>query len=202
LFNTGATAYVGTGNLLQNAGTLSPGGSGNIRTTALTGNMVQTNGGTFAVDLDLATPTTDRLNVSGTAKLNGTVKVAVTSAAQLKQEFVILSAAGGTTDNGLGLLASPALQASLLFPNPNDVVLGIDVDLVPDGLNRNQTNIAKNLNQALDAGAAPLEPVFLGLLNVFTIEAYADALDQLSPEIYADTQIAALYSSFDSRTIC
>lgn len=197
LFNTGTTAFIGDGNLLHNAGTLSPGGAGKVRTTALTGNMVQTSGGSFAVDLNLGNATTDRVNVSGTAKLDGTVKVAVQNPALLNQKFVILSADGGTTDNGLGLLASPALQASLLFPNPNDVVLDIDVDFAPDGLNRNQTAIGNNLNQVLGAGGGTLGPVFGGLFNVFTLNAYADALDQLSPEIYADTEIAALYSAFD-----
>jgi autotransporter-like protein len=197
VFNAGATAYIGTGRLFSNAGTLSPGGSSTIQTTALTGNMVQTGGGQFAVDLNLGNATTDRVNVSGTANLAGTVKVAVQNPVLLTQQFTILSAAGGTTDSGLGLLASPALQASLLFPNPNDVVLDIDVDFAPGGLNRNQTAIGNNLNAILGAGGGTLGPVFAGLFNVFTLNAYKDALDQLSPEIYADTELAALYGAFD-----
>ena len=42
-----------------------------------------------------------------------------------------------------------------------------------------------------------LGPALTGLLNVYSLNAYRDALDELSPEIYADTEIAALYSSFD-----
>jgi len=103
LFNSGATAFLGAGNLLHNAGTLSPGGAGKIRTTALTGNMVQTSGGTFAVDLDLGAATTDRVNATGTAKLAGTVAVTPKNPALLTQEFVILSADGGVTNNGLAL---------------------------------------------------------------------------------------------------
>jgi len=200
VFNSGATAYIGTGNFFTNAGTLSPGGSSAVQTTALTGNMVQTGGGRFAVDLNLGSAATDRVNVSGTAKLDGTVKVAVQNPALLTQQFTILSATGGTTNNGLGLLASPALQALLLFPNPNDVVLGIDVDFSPNGLNRNQTAIGNNLNAALGAlgaGGGTLGPALTGLLNVYSLQVYRDALDQLSPEIYADTEIAALYAAFD-----
>jgi hypothetical protein len=103
-------------------------------------------------------------------------------------------------NNGLGLLASPALQAQLSFPNPNDVVLSVDVDFVPDGLNRNETHIGQNLNRILrttGAGGGTLGPAYLGLLNVYSLNAYRDALDQLSPEIYADTELAALYGSFD-----
>jgi len=197
VFNSGATAYIGSGNLFTNAGTFSPGGSSAVQTTALTGNMVQTSGGQFAVDLNLGNAATDRVNVSGTANLAGTVKVAVQNPALLTQQFTILSAAGGTTNSGLGLLASPALQAMLLFPNPNDVVLDIDVDFAPDGLNRNQTAIGNNLNAVLGAGGGTLGPVFAGLFNVFSLNVYKDALDQLSPEIYADTEIAALYAAFD-----
>jgi len=197
LFNSGTRVFLGNGDLLRNAGTLSPGGKGSIRTTALTGNVLQTGSGTFAVDLNLGNRSTDRLNVSGTAVLDGVVKVAVQNPALLSDRFTILSAAGGTTDNGLGLLASPALQAQLFFPNPTDVVLDVDVNFAPGGLNRNQTAIGRNLNQSLSAGGGQLDPVYLGLLNVYSLEAYTDALDQLSPEIYADIQLSALYSAYD-----
>ncbi|MFD0985988.1 autotransporter outer membrane beta-barrel domain-containing protein [Methyloligella solikamskensis] len=197
LFNTGARVFLGTGELLRNAGTMSPGGTGRVRTTALTGNVLQTGSGIFAVDLNLGNAAADRLNVSGTAELEGNVKVSVQNPARLSQRFTILSAAGGTTDNGLGLLASPALQAELLYPNPNDVVLDVAVNFVPDGLNRNQRAIGTNLNTVLDAGGGTLDPVFLGLLNVYSLKAYTDALDQLSPEIYADIQLSAVYSASD-----
>lgn len=198
LFNAGSRAFIGAGNLLHNAGTLSPGGAGTVRTTALIGNMVQTSGGRFAVDLNLGNAATDRVNVSGTAKLDGTVDVTPKNPALLTQEFVILSADGGVTNIGLALgPVSPALQAVLLFPNPNDVVPGVDVDFAPDGLNRNQTAIGTNLNRVLGAGGGRLGPVFNGLLNVFTLEDYTDALDQLSPEIYADIELAAVYTAFD-----
>jgi len=200
VFNSGTNVYLGVGNTLNNAGKLSPGGSGTILTTALTGKLVQTSGGQLATDINLGAVTNDRVNITGTAKLGGKVKVAVQNPALLTHQFTILSAAGGTTNNGLGLLASPALQAQLLFPNATDVVLSVDVDFAPDGLNRNQTHIGQNLNQILGAtgaGGGALGPVYAGLFNVFTLNGYRDALDQLSPEIYADTQIAALYSSFD-----
>jgi len=198
LFNTGTNVFLGAGDLLHNAGTVSPGGTYRILTTVLTGNMVQTGGGIFAVDLDLGAAKTDRLNVTGTAQLNGTVAVTPKNLAALTQQFVILSADGGVTNNGLALgPVSPILQAELLFPNANDVVLGIDVDFVIDGLNRNQTAIAKTLNAILEAGGGTLGSVFNGFLNVFTLNGVRNALDQLSPEIYANTEIAAFYSSFD-----
>ena len=194
VFNSGATAFIGAGNAFTNRGTFAPGGSGPVQTTALTGNLAQTGSGVFAVDLDLTTLTNDRLNVTGTANLAGNVEVDVVNPTALTQQFTILSAAGGTTNNGLGLLASPALNATLLFPNATDVVLGISIDLSPAGLNRNQTNLGDNLNAALNAGGGALGPVLDALLNdVFTIQDYRRALDQLLPEIYLNTETATLF---------
>jgi outer membrane autotransporter protein len=196
VFNPGTTVALGAGNTLTNQGTLAPGGSGTIQTTALTGDLVQSGTGTLAVDLDLAGATADRLNVSGSANLAGTVGVSVTTLpGALTQQFTILSATGGTTNNGLGLSASPALNAALSFPNANDVVLGITVDFSTSGLNANQTAIAQYMDASLAAGAGAVGPVLLGLLNTAGLEAYRAALDQLSPEVYSDTQITALYAA-------
>jgi uncharacterized protein with beta-barrel porin domain len=129
--------------------------------------------------------------------LAGDVKVTVQNPAQLNRRFTILSAAGGTTDNGLSLAAtSPALNAQLLFPNATDVVLGIRIDFATTGLNRNQTSIGNNLNAALAAGGGTLGPIYNALLNgIFTLPDYANALDQLSPEIYLNTETATLFAS-------
>lgn len=74
-FISGATVYLGTGagDTSTNAGVLAPGGFGNVFTTNLTGNLVQTSTGIYPVDLDFATNTADRVTASGTANLAGTV---------------------------------------------------------------------------------------------------------------------------------
>jgi hypothetical protein len=69
VFNSGTTVNLGAGNMLSNSGTLAPLGVGTVGTTTLTGNFIQNAGGKFAVDVDLAGGTADRLNVSGTAGL-------------------------------------------------------------------------------------------------------------------------------------
>jgi len=63
------------------------------------------------------------------------------------------------------------------------------------GLNGNQSVIGDTMNAALAAGGGGLSPVLLGLLNTPGLEAYKAALDQLSPQINSDAQIAALYAS-------
>jgi len=66
-FNAGTTVDLGAGNVLTNAGTLSPGGAGVIQTTALTGDLVQGASGKLLTDFNIASNTADRINISGTA---------------------------------------------------------------------------------------------------------------------------------------
>ena len=113
LFQSGTTASVGA---FANAGTLSPGGSGALQTTAFDDTLVQIATGVLAIDLNAAAGTSDKVIVSNTASLAGTVAVNLTSLpAAAQQTFTILQGLGGVTDNGLMLLASPALGASLSF---------------------------------------------------------------------------------------
>jgi hypothetical protein len=100
-FNSGATVNLGAGNTLTNAGTLSPGGTGVMQTTALTGNLAQTAAGTLVVDVNAANGASDRINVSGTANLAGGVPLQVSNLTFTPWQATVLSAAGGTTNNGL-----------------------------------------------------------------------------------------------------
>jgi hypothetical protein len=183
LFQSGTTASVGA---FANAGTLSPGGSGALQTTAFDDTLVQTATGVLAIDLNGAAGTSDKVIVSNTASLAGTVSVNVTSLpAAAQQTFTILQGLGGVTDNGLTLLASPALGASLSFTS-TDVLLSTSVNFAGvSGLNGNQQAIANSLRQAFAAGGGGLTSVLLGLLNTQGLDAYEAALDELvcSPEV-------------------
>ncbi|MEM1049266.1 MAG: hypothetical protein AAGL24_24145, partial [Pseudomonadota bacterium] len=196
IFNAGGIVNLGAGNLFNNSGTLSPGGSGAIQTTAITGNLVQKGGGIFLATVDPGAGTGDLVTVTGTANLSGLVQAEAINPVTGMRSVTILSAAGGTTNNGLGLLASPALQASLSFPNANDVVLNYSIDFSAGGLNPNQTALANGLNAAANAGARDLDPVFLPLLNnIFTVGDYRNALNQLLPEVVLNTGTATLFAS-------
>lgn len=197
LFNTGDTVTVTT---LDNAGTIAPGRRGFVQTTALNGDFVQSATGVYAVDLNPAAsspPTTnDSITVTGSAQLAGNVEARFTSLPlSAAQSFVIMSAAGGLTDNGLGLIAGPAARATLQFSG-NDLLLGYSIDFAAIGFaNPNQRAIAHNLQSIFQAGGGGVTPVLLALLNTHGIEEYRNALDQLSPELYTDAQIAALYAN-------
>jgi uncharacterized protein with beta-barrel porin domain len=187
LFNAGATVDLGAGNTLSNAGTLSPGGAGVIQTTALSGNLVQTATGRLLTDINIAGATSDRVNISGTANLAGAVQVQVVNPALGAFQQTILSAAGGTATNGLSLLASPALQAQVVFPNATDVVVrSAGVNFVVAGLGTSQTALGNALNGAAQTAGLG-GPVFNVLLNT-TAAGYGPALTQLSGEAATGTQ--------------
>lgn len=182
-----------------NDGTISPGGRGTVQITALSNDFVQGSGGIYAVDLDPAASGFDRndyLVASNTATVAGKVAVHLLSLpVSTADTFIIMTGMAGLTDNGLGLIASPALHATLASDS-NNVYLGIAIDLAsPDGLNGNQRAIAGNLNRGFVGGAGGIAPVLLGLLNVQSLGEYKGALDQLSPEIYSDAALSAVYST-------
>jgi uncharacterized protein with beta-barrel porin domain len=198
LFDSGTTVSLGAGNVLTNAGTLSPGGAGVIQTTALTGNLVQGATGLLLTDINIAGNTSDRINVSGTANLAGAVQVQVLNPILGPWQQTVLSAVGGTTNNGLALLASPALQAQLVYPNSTDVVVkSTGINFVTPGLNNNQTSLANALNgaaQTLGLGG----PVFNFLLNgVTSVAGYNVVLNQLTGELATGSQ----QTTFDAMNL-
>ena len=140
--------------------------------------------------------TSDDIIVSDTAELAGKVAVTLLSLPPSgPRTYTILTGLGGVDRQRPGLVASPALHATLFYPDANDVVLGIDVDFSTSDLNPNQRAIAENLDQAFHAGVGGLGPVILGLLNTVSDDAYKAALNQLLPELYSDAEISALYAS-------
>ncbi|NOQ42365.1 MAG: autotransporter domain-containing protein, partial [Desulfuromusa sp.] len=190
-FNTGATVDLGTGNLLNNAGILSPGGSGNVVTTALTGNLVQIGSGDIFVNIDSSTGTADRLNVSGTADLGGTVNLNIHNPGYVlpgTHQSTIVTAGGGITDFGLSLdyLPSAVMDFNLLYPNSIDVVLSTVIDFSPQSLNPNQRAIAEAVNSIqLAGGTESFAPVAAELLYLPDVKSIGNAYDRLSPESYA-----------------
>lgn len=204
--NSGTRLNLGSDTaLVTNDGSWTPGGTGNVMTTELTGSVQQNSGGSYGVDLDFARTgldgEADRINASGTANLSGSVDLDYLNIPLLlpgDHEVTILSADGGTTNNGLTLNAVQSAVASfeLLYPNPNDVVLGYSIDFAPDdGLNRNQTAIGEHINDIQLAGSDPsLANLITALFYLPEVEDLAHAYDELSPETYANTQVATLFA--------
>src|SRR6185437_7931411 len=154
-------------------------------------------GGRLAMDVDLATRTADRLNVSGTANLAGTLAPHLMTFGATPQTFTIVSATGGVTDNGLTVQDSAAVEYKLLFPNATDVQLEIaGINFAPAGLTPNQQAVGQNLQQSFLAGGGDLSDLLLALANE-DFGSFAADLDRLSPEPYVAQVQASLWSGFD-----
>jgi hypothetical protein len=200
-FDSGAVAILGSGNLLTNDGLLSPGGRGNIMTTAITGNLAQTGRGSYVLDLDYATGAADRLEVSGSSTLAGTVAVSTMNPGFIKpgdHRPIIVSSAGGLTLAGLTLDAAQTavVQSELLLLDPTDLALDYDVNFAPAGLNANRTAIGEYLNTVQTAGgSSSLAPVVAQLVALPDVPALAAAYDHLSPEVYVGNETGAFFSN-------
>jgi hypothetical protein len=202
-FISGATVYLGTGagDTLTNAGVLSPGGYGNVFTTNLTGNLVQTGTGIYPVDVDFATNTADRITASGTATLAGTVPLDLMNPLKLEpgnHTAIIISAAEGVQSSSLVLSYQPSAVVTyqLEYPNPQDVVLDYDITFAPSGLTRNEAAIGNYINGIQLAGGAPqLDPLILHLYNLPNVGDLAAALDRLNPAPYLEPVTSMVLST-------
>lgn len=196
----GSKLYVGDNNTLNNAGIISPGGDGNIpgMPTRLTGNLVQTETGALAIDLDVAAGDADRIDVTEHATLDGQIKLALTSFAIAKGTVTVLAADGGVTHGSLTLSPTPvALQAALLYRNENEVQVSYNLSFAPTsiGLNGNQTSLGEHIDAAVIADPTKLSDITEALFSLMDANDYRTALDQLSPEIYGDSAVANLYGA-------
>ncbi len=199
-FETGTTVALGAGNTLQNAGTLSPGGAGNVMTSALTGHLEQT-GGTLAVDIDRSGRTADRLDVSGTATLGGRVSLKETNRGATRpgaERYTVVRATGGASDAGITLAAprSAVNAYTLSLPNATDLVVAVATDFAPRGLNHNQHALGLQVNAIqLAGGSAAFAPLVEALVGVPDLDGLKTAYDRLSPAPYANQAVTATSSS-------
>lgn len=209
---SGSTIHLGDdAQLFSNKGTFAPGSSGlvsSVWTTELTGRLVQGLGGVYQVDLDFVagdapTGLADRINVSGTAELEGKVDLLIVNPNQASpgyHEVTILSAAQNVTVPSL-LLDAPASAVTMydiLYPTLQDVVLSYGIDFAPIGLNPNQTSFGEYINSLQLAGGSPtLAPLVGTIFGIGTLEELKLAYDMLSPEAYASNLVSTLVSASD-----
>jgi uncharacterized protein with beta-barrel porin domain len=113
------------------------------------------------------------------------------------QAFTILSAAGGTTNNGLTAQDTAVVDYKLLFPNATDVELEIaSVNFAPSGLTPNEQAVGQHLQQAFLAGGGDLSNLLTELAEL-DFATFAGDLDHLTPDPYLGQSQAALWSGFD-----
>jgi hypothetical protein len=195
----GATINMGgPTEVLDNGGTLSPGGAGTVQTTTLNGSLSQSTGGTYLVDLDLKTLTADRINATGTASMGGALTLNFDNIQALKPgttSMTILSAAGGTTNTGLHLTnpSSAVAQYTLKFVNPTDAVVTINVDFAPTSAatNANDTVIGSYFNKLQLAGSsAALAPTIQAIFALPDAQSLHNFYQTVSPAPFLVGQYA------------
>ncbi len=195
LFRTGSIVNLGKGTL-NNDGTLDIGeDEGEIATTALTGDFVQSATGLMKVDLDLYNGDSDLLKVSGTADLDGDVLVAFSDFnGTLPQDYTFLTSDGLLTQN-LDI-ANVVVQGQVNYVGEKDAVLSLDgLDFATVELSRNGRDVGNALNSAFNA-VSPGMSDLMGALVAFTDAVdYAEALAQLTPELAATSSEAVTASN-------
>ncbi len=194
------SGYGTVGGNLTNGGTISPGaGTGSIGTLTVEGDYTQSSDGILEVDADQTTGLADKIDVSGTAALDGSVHVIAQSDTAWYSEHVIVEADEGVTgtfDNVTDNLTN--IDTSITY-NPNTAVIGLmrnDVvfqEEVAD-LTDNQDSTAGAIDE-LPEGSIYKAIVKDGEGNA------AHNFDLLSGEIHADTASALLTTERVSRGI-
>jgi outer membrane autotransporter protein len=171
----GGTGTVGTTTL---NGTLSPGAVNAIGTTAVQGNLAFSSAATYLVQI---TPSTaDRVNVTGTATVDGTVRVVAASgtyAPGTTYTIVNAGAVAGTFDR---VTTNSIFLTPTLIHNANNVLLSLALDFTGAGRTPNQINTARGV-QSLGGG----NPVFDAIFNIPNADQARAAFDRLSGEVHA-----------------
>ncbi len=192
IFDSGATVYLGQGNTLTNEGLLSPGAFQRVLRTRLNGNLVQTANAVYGVDLDLKNRITDRINATGTADVSGSVVINLIDpttapgyALPGTHNYILVSAAGGETHDGLTLQAQNTAVAtySLVYPGERDIDLNTVIDYSPAGLTENERSVGSAINRIQRAQTSPaFRPIATELFYIPNVETLRLVYDSLSGE--------------------
>lgn len=198
----GTLAGFGTvGGQLSNEGTVSPGyGDGEVGTFSVGGDFTQGSGGTFLVDVAGDSNTADRLDVEGSATLDGALEVRVGGEPDWYHQHTVVDAEGGVNgefatvatdrENVDGIVQYVPGEVQLeLFRN--DVVFTREVP----NLTPNQFNTAGGLQ-----GVDPEGEVYRNVLIAGKAQA-PRTLDQLSGEGHAGLASAMVASERITRGI-
>ena len=179
---------------------MAPGGSARVFTTAIAGNLLQTATGHYYVDLDLASNTADRINVTGTASLTNKIALNIMNPAhaQTGNHQVTLLHADATVTNHAGLTLdfapSAVMTYSLLYPDANNIVLSYAINFSPTSLTGNEAALGHAIDRIQAAVPSPpgFAPIANALLSVPTAAALGQVYNQMSGEGTSGAQSTAI----------
>ena len=208
-------------------GTLRPGDTAGVEATFKVSHSVTFAAGSiFAVNVDAGGGHSLLQTTGATTLLGGNVSVTVANGTyQAKQEYLILSAAGGVSGtfssvlvNGLNLdptlrytaddvyldLLNPATTSTSGGTNPGGGTVSLASGLMPlfscTQLTANQCSVEHALQSASSQSSTSLQPV-LEALTEQPLASGRTALTSLDGEIYADADLLAAHQIADLRTL-
>jgi hypothetical protein len=202
VFNTGDEVTLGVTNTLTNLGVLAPGGQGALLHTSLSGNLMQAAGGALAFDLNLrATDESDRIVVSGSALLDGSLGLGVVESGYAmpgEQRHLLVAAAEGVDAGGLALQApaSAVVSYELTLPSAQELVVDTKVDFAPRTVGENARSIGQHVNEIqLAGGSESFAPIAARLIGLPDAASLAAAYEMLSPALIGNvTTLSAVAS--------
>jgi hypothetical protein len=187
--------------VFANAGMLSPGGLGLAQKTVLRGSYQQAATGVTLAELDLGSGQLDQLDISGTAELDGHIKVSLLQPQRVRPGHVqtpLFTAALGVVNGGVQLSTAPSavITYQLLYPNAQTAALDYNIDFSPAGIGRVQQEVGQYFNRIqLAGGSDALADSVVKLLYTPTLAAYRATLSDMTPEFYGHQQAGLLRSS-------
>ncbi len=192
-FNSGAAVDLGSGNTFTNWGELSPGGADAVQTTELTGNFVGEQGSSFTVTIG-PNNISDKLTVTGTAGLGGTVRVVGLH----EGDYTILESGNfsNTEDEFDEIVGSVFYDLSLGYSDSNNDNTNDTVTLSSTRNSATFRSFAATANQRAVAGALDSLPadnaIVTNVMAATAREEVRSAYDGLSGELHASLKGALI----------
>ena len=175
----GGTGSVGT--LVASGGTVAPGNS--IGTLSVVGTFTQ-NGGIYQVEVN-PTGQSDRINVTGSASLNGGTVQVLAQTGTRNASYTILNATGGVSGAYSGVTSNFAFLRPALTYDANNVYLTLFQSFAAGAQTPNQYAVGTALDQASNQATGDFDNV-LNRLNALNAQQGAAALNAISGQQYAD----------------
>jgi fibronectin-binding autotransporter adhesin len=186
LGNGGMLGGNGTvGGLVSNGGILAPGNS--IGTLTVSGNFAQV-GGVYQVEAN-AQGQSDRINVGGTATINGAAVQVLAQPGNYGRSntYTILRANGGVSGTYSGVTSNFAFLTPSLSYDANDVFLTLSMAenaFSFGGRTYNQRQVGRVLDQTFNAASGDYATVLNAIVGLGTVQG-PQTLDAISGQNYA-----------------
>ena len=188
---------------LTNNGDLNVGDTGNVLTTALTGNLTQSSTSRLFVDLDNNNFVTDKIDISGSADLDGELVIntlnngSIVSGTRFSN---IIQTQNGIGTSNLALNFKPTAIADYDLVSLNsgkDLALQSVVSFTPEAGTgtTNQAAIGDYFNAILSSANAAFSDAIAAMANFGSDEELAEFLGQLTPEPQGTTTSTNVLSS-------